>query len=324
MIAKVLTGKSFGGCVRYLLEREQAKVIDAVGVRDYDVKSIIDDLNAQRKLRPTLGNAVGHTVLSWSSEDSGKLTVEKMAEHAREYMAKMGIKDTQYLTVLHTDKLHPHVHIVYNRVDNIGKTINNYNHWQKSHKVCREMTERYSYHFGKGKEQMNRQALRGNDKLRYEIYDVLKATLQQATSWKQLKKLLHAKGIAIHYKYRSGTNEIQGISFEKDGVRFKGSDIDRQYSYGNINNQLNGNRQQMAETPSAGRSLADEIRDILREQDTSQHAQQPDEASQFTDLLGTLLDGVQIYNDPDPVGDAEKHRRKRKKREAEQSRGMRR
>ena len=319
MIAKVITGKSFGGCARYLLEREQAKVIDAVGIRDYDGKSIIADLNAQRKLRPTLGNAVGHTVLSWSNEDSGKLTVEKMAEHAREYMAKMGIKDTQYLTVLHTDKQHPHIHLVYNRVDNNGKTIDNYNHWQKSHKVCREMTERYGYHFGKGKEQVNRQALRGNDRLRYAIHDALKAALQQAASWQQLENMLAKSSINILYKYRSGTKEVQGISLEKENVKFKGSEIDWQFSYGKIDRQLNENRQQMAESPSVGRSLADQIREILQPPVT---AQQPDGASQFTDLLGTLLDGVQIYNEPDPVGDAEKRRRKRKKQEAEQSRGI--
>lgn len=60
MIAKLIVGKSFGGCVRYLLEREQSKVLDSAGVRDYDSKTIIADLNAQRKLRPQLGNAVGH------------------------------------------------------------------------------------------------------------------------------------------------------------------------------------------------------------------------------------------------------------------------
>ncbi|MCT1526116.1 relaxase/mobilization nuclease domain-containing protein [Sphingobacterium hotanense] len=319
MIAKVITGKSFGGCVRYLLEKEKAKVIDGVGVRDYDVKSIIADLNAQRKLRPTLGNAVGHTVLSWSKEDSSKLTEEKMAAHAREYMERMGIRDTQYLTVLHMDRQHPHVHIVYNRVDNSGKTIDNYNHWKKSYKVCREMTERHGYHIAKGKDRVNRQSLRGNDKLRYEIYDNLKAALQKAASWKQLEDHLSAKGIAIHYKYRSGTNEVQGILFEKDSVKFKGSEIDRSFSYGNINSRLNENLQTIENTPT----LAGQIREILSWGQQEEH--QPTRSTtehHGQGLFDILLDGVQIYNDPNPVGDAEKRRRKRKKQEVEQSRGI--
>lgn len=318
MIAKVITGKSFGGCVRYLLEREKAAVIDAVGIRDYDVKSIISDLDAQRKLRPSLGNAVGHTVLSWSKEDGSKLTIEKMAAHAREYLQKMDIRDTQYLTVLHTDRAHPHVHIVYNRVDNNGKTIDNYNHWQKSHKVCREMTERYGYHIAKGKEQVNRQSLRGNDKLRYAIYDALKAALHKTASWKQLENQLSAKGINILYKYRSGTKEVQGISFEKDGVKFKGSDIDRQFSYGKIDRLLNENRQNMEHAPS----LAQQIREILISQREEYQPAQSATGHHGAGLLDILLDGTPVYNEPDPVGDAEKRRRKRKKQEAEQSRGI--
>lgn len=57
MVAKLIVGKSFGGCIRYLLEREQSKVLDSAGVRDYSIKAIIADFNAQRKIRPQLGNA---------------------------------------------------------------------------------------------------------------------------------------------------------------------------------------------------------------------------------------------------------------------------
>lgn len=112
--------------------------------------------------------------------------------------------------MLHTDRNHPHVHIVYNCVDNSGSTIDNYNLWEKHHRVCREMTERYGYHMGKVKERVNRQALRGKEKVRYAIYDALKQAAAKATSWRQLEALLAAKGIGLRYKYRSGTSEVQG------------------------------------------------------------------------------------------------------------------
>ncbi|WP_341831307.1 relaxase/mobilization nuclease domain-containing protein [Sphingobacterium thalpophilum] len=318
MIAKVITGKSFGGCVRYLLEREQSAVLDSAGVRDYDIKAIIADLNAQRKMRPQLGNAVGHTVLSWSNEDRAKLTVEKMAEHAREYMEKMGIMNTQYVTVLHSDKKHPHLHIVYNRVDNDGKTIGNFNHWHKSRKICREMTERYGYHLGKGKAQVNRQALRGNDKLRYAIHDAIKSVMAKATTWKQVETVLARQGIGIHYKYRSGTNEVQGISFEKDGVKFKGSAIDRKYSFASMEKQLSENRgTEISQSVTDNRPLAEQIREILQQPQQS-HTYEP----QGWGLLDALLD---TFTPPEPesMSDAERRRRKRKKQEA-QSRGIKR
>lgn len=314
MIAKVITGKSFGGCVRYLLEREKSFVLDSAGVRDYEVKATIADLNAQRKMRPQLGNAVGHTVLSWSNEDGDKLTIEKMAEHAREYMEKMGIKNTQYLTVLHSDKKHPHLHIVYNRVDNEGKTIGNFNHWHKSRKICREMTERYGYHLGKDKAKVNRQALRGNDKLRYAIHDTLKSIMAKANTWKQVETMLARQGIAIHYKYRSGTNEVQGISFEKDGVKFKGSAIDRKFSFAGMEKQLSENRA-MGMTHSATEipTLADQIREVLQPQEQHFEAYETGMG-----LLGDLLNmPASIEPEPDPTW-----RRKKKKPEEEKSRGI--
>lgn len=318
MIAKLIVGKSFGGCVRYLLEREQSKVLDSAGVRDYDTKTIIADLNAQRKMRPQLGNAVGHTVLSWSNEDRAKLTLEKMEQHAREYMEKMGIKNTQYVTVLHSDKEHPHLHIVYNRVDNDGKTIGNFNHWHKSRKLCREMTERYSYHLGKGK--VNRQALKGNDRLRYAIHDALKSVMAKATSWKQVETMLAKQDIGIHYKYRSGTNEVQGISFEKDSVKFKGSAIDRKFSFANMEKQLNENRAMEATQPiTDSRPLAEQIGEILQQpQEQRSQTYEP----QGLGLLGDLLNmPASIEPEPESMSDAERRRRKRKKQEA-QSRGI--
>ncbi|SEL30768.1 relaxase/mobilization nuclease domain-containing protein [Parapedobacter koreensis] len=321
MIGKQLTGKNFGRCIRYLLEKEQSAVLDAHGVRNYDTKAIIDDFNAQRKLRPSLGKAVGHAVLSWSNEDRPKLTVEKMAAHAREYMEKMGITDTQYLTVLHTDRDHPHLHIVYNRVDNSGNTVSNYNLWEKNRKVCREMTERYGYHMGKGKEQVNRQALRGKEQVRYAIYDSLKLAAPKATSWPQLEKLLAKQGVTIQYKYRSGTDEVQGISFEKDGVKFKGSAIDRKFSFASLDRQLANNQGMGLNTGSMGhrQTLADQIRDML---DTHQERGHSHEPSHGLGLLDILLQPVEIVPEPEPMADAEKRRRKRKAQEAEQSRGI--
>ena len=64
MIGKVITGKSFGGCVRYVLEKENAVILDAAGVRVQHASQIINDFNLQRKFNPDLGKAVGHIVLS--------------------------------------------------------------------------------------------------------------------------------------------------------------------------------------------------------------------------------------------------------------------
>lgn len=241
MIGKPITGRSFGGCIRYVVDRKEADIIAAKGVRMQNAASIIQDFNIQRKTRPGLGKAVGHIVLSWSKEDVKKLTSDNMIERAKEYMEKMNIRVTQFVIVRHTDRNHPNIHIIYNRVDNKAKTISDNNSYVRNIKVCKEMTLQHGYHLGKGKDLVNRLALKGKEKLRYQLYDAIKSVVKQSASWKEVENGLQSKGIQIAYKMRIGTDDVQGISFEKDGFKMKGSAVDRSFSYGNLDAQLRSN-----------------------------------------------------------------------------------
>ncbi|MBS1529127.1 MAG: relaxase/mobilization nuclease domain-containing protein [Bacteroidetes bacterium] len=202
----------------------------------------------QRKLNPGLGQAVGHIALTWSPNDVVLLTNEIMVERAQEYMDKMKIGNTQYIMARHTDRQHPHLHIVYNRVDNNGKTISDQFQKQRNIKVCKELTQKYGYYIAAGKEQVNRQRLTGTDKIKYELYDDITKALQQAQSWEQLERDLLARCVTLQYKYKSGTQEVQGVSFCKWDVKFKGSKIDRSLSYGRISERLSLNKLSAAQS----------------------------------------------------------------------------
>jgi hypothetical protein len=322
MMGKPITGRSFGGCIRYVVDRQEAKILFAEGVRMQNAGTLIQDFNLQRKMRPELGKAVGHLVLSWSKEDLSKLSDEVMVERAREYMEKVGIRNTQYVVVRHNDKAHPHLHLIYNRVDNNGKTISDKNSFAKNVKACKEITLQYGYHLGEGKELVNRQALRGKEKTRYQLYDAIKAAVRQSVNWQELEAALKKQGIAIAYKFRSGSQEVQGISFEKDGIKMKGSAIDRGLSFIKINAQLDRNLkvQQYHEARQAHQpSLAGQLREAIRESVQAEYRHSPDGGK---GLLQILLEPQFVAAAPDPIGDADKARRKRKKLEAEQSQGI--
>lgn len=104
-----------------------------------------------------------------------------MAQIAREYMERMGIRNTQFIIVRHTDQAHPHCHIVYNRVGNDGQTISDKNIKIRNGKVCKELTAKYGLYYPKGKEQVRRERLRraGQDQVRHlRRYPGLSARLQ--------------------------------------------------------------------------------------------------------------------------------------------------
>jgi hypothetical protein len=319
MMGKPITGRSFGGCIRYVVDRQEAKILFAEGVRMQNAGTLTQDFNLQRKMRPELGKAVGHLVLSWSKEDLSKLSDSLIVERAKEYMKKVGIRNTQYVIVWHSDKAHPHLHLIYNRVDNDGKTISDENNFAKNVKACKELTLQYGYHLGEGKELVNRQALRGKEKTRYQLYDAIKAVVRQSVNWQEPEAALKTQGIAIAYKFRSGTKEVQGISFEKDGIKMKGSAIDRSLSFAKIDAQLNRNLkvQQYHGARQANQpSLTSQLREAIRESVQAEHRHSLDGGK---GLLQILLEPQFVAAAPDPMGDADAARRKRKKREAEQS-----
>ncbi|MDB5138181.1 MAG: Relaxase [Mucilaginibacter sp.] len=318
-MGKPITGRSFGGCIRYVVDKQEAKILAAEGVRMHNASTLINDFNLQRKMRPELGKAVGHLVLSWSKEDLAKLSDDIMVERAKEYMEKVGIRDTQFVVVRHSDREHPHLHLIYNRVDNNGKTISDKNNFAKNVKACKEITLKYGYHMGEGKEQVNRKALKGKEKIRYELYDAIKAAMKTATTWKELEAALAKEGIKIAYKFRSGTSEVQGVSFEKGDIKIKGSAIDRVLSYAQIDTTLIRNQQ--VEQYHAARqanepSLASQLREAIRQSVQAEYRHSPDSGK---GLLQILLEPQFVAAAPDPMGDADIARRKRKKHEAEHS-----
>ena len=80
--------------------------------------------------------------------------------------------------------------------------------------------------------------LRSHDRLKYEIYHAVKDTLKTARNWTELQNGLMSKQIGLKFKYKGQTDAIQGVSFIKDNTTFKGSEVDRSFSFANIDRQL--------------------------------------------------------------------------------------
>ena len=234
MIGKIKKGSGFKGCVNYVLGKEQAALLHAEGVLAESNRDIIRSFILQAGMNPDLKKPVGHIALSYSPVDAPKLTDEKMEQLAQEYMREMKITDTQYIIVRHQDREHPHVHIVFNRIDNNGKTISDRNDMYRNEQVCKKLKAKHGLYFAKGKEHVKQHRLREPDKSKYEIYNAIKNEIGKSRNWQQLQTRLAEKGIGIHFKYRGQAGEVQGVSFSKGEYTFKGSEIDRSFSFSKL------------------------------------------------------------------------------------------
>jgi hypothetical protein len=235
MISKVIIGKTFSGACRYVCkDQRRAVVLDAEGVRSYDWKLMSEDFERQHSLRPALSKAVFHGILSFYPGE--KIMDEKMVKIGREYLQKMNVADTQFSITKHIDKNHSHLHIIANLVNNKGETIKDNWIGLRGKKIAQELTTKYGLKeaISKDLSVTHLEQLNEKEANRYIIYQAILEMIPQSRSLDNLKEKLAVKNIETLYKYKGQTKELQGISFRIGDFKYKGSEIDRQFSLKNL------------------------------------------------------------------------------------------
>ena len=266
MIAKNIKGKSFKGCVNYVMN-DTAELLEAEGVFTNNAKDMIRSFAMQRSGRKEIVQPVGHIPISFAPEDRARMTNDFMVQLAKEYMQEMGIKNTQYIIIRHHNTDNEHLHIVYNRINNDLKLISVNNDYKRNIKVCKELKDKYNLTYGKGKDNVKREKLDNPDKVKYYIHDAIKSVLSTCKHPADLRFALKKFGIEIDYKFKRTTNDIEGVSFRYDNIAFKGSEIDRKFSFGNLKKAFKRNIEEMKQR---GR---EELLQQQTEQQTKQEAE---------------------------------------------------
>ena len=239
MIGKLKKGASFGGCVRYVTGKDEAKILASDGVLLGTNTEMVQSFELQRQLNPRIKKPVGHIALSFKPEDKPRLTDEFMAKIALEYMRMMGITDTQFIIVRHHNTDNPHCHIVYNRINNDGKLISDRNDYRRNEQVTKALKSRYGLTYGTDKSKTNTRKLRNAERAKYEIHNAVKDALKVADSWQKFKNELAKRGVHLEFVYKDKERtKVQGIRFSKDGYSFKGTQISRDYSFGKLNTRF--------------------------------------------------------------------------------------
>ena len=249
MIGKIKKGKSFGGCIRYVMGKDNAEIIASDGVLLGNIREITDSFNYQRMLNPKIKQPVGYIALSFKPEDKPILTNELMAKIAMEYMDLMEIKDAQFILVRHNNTDNPHCHLVYNRIGYEGKVISSQGDYKRNEIATKTLKDKYGLTYAEDKSKTKMEKLRSAEQVKYEIHNAVKNALRHSTTWKQFNNRLAEQGIKLEFVKRSrnikSVNDIQGIRFTKDGLTFKASQISRDFSFARLNALLSWN---MSET----------------------------------------------------------------------------
>ena len=104
MIAKILAKGAAADIVGYVMREFHDKekytadtwrVIDSEGILGNDYRRIVDSFDIGASLNKRISKPIGHISVSFDKADLPRLTDDFMVQLAKEYMERMGIRDTQ-------------------------------------------------------------------------------------------------------------------------------------------------------------------------------------------------------------------------------------
>jgi hypothetical protein len=237
MISKVIIGGgSFSGICKYVCGDEtRAEVISSNGVRDYNHKASAIDFDFICSQKPGRNKNIFHGILSFPKHE--KPSNQLLKQLATEYINELGFSNSPYLVVTHNEKAHFHAHIISSFTQINGAIVERGWIGLRGKKASQRITKKYSLTPAVRKDisQTNLQSLNKQESLKYNLYGIISNTLKVCKDYNQFQALLDNKGVEIKLKYkRESATDVQGISFRYKGFSFKGSSVDRNFSYSKL------------------------------------------------------------------------------------------
>lgn len=237
MISKVKCGaiKAFNACCKYLFkEGKDVEIVSSQGVR-HNPELMASDFITYCMQQPNKSKSVMfHGILSFPIDEKISSLVAHQISTA--YLSKLGFKSSAHCVVSHSEKKHFHLHCLSSFTDMYGQKVDDSWIGLRAKKIAQELTKEYNLipAIKKDYTKTNFKNLRKDDKEKYRLHAIISNVLKISHSIDQFEDLLKLKNIEIQYKLKRGSNEIQGISFKSGEFCFKGSEIDRQFSYQNL------------------------------------------------------------------------------------------
>jgi hypothetical protein len=246
MIAKAVKGRGFRGVLNYDLNEEKGEILDT-NMAGTNARELAQEFGAIRKLRPNLNKAVLHVSLSAAVGEH--LTNEQWREIGHKYLKGMDLDNNQFVMTRHTDTDHEHIHIIANRIQFNGDVTSDSNDYRRQEVIMREIERDYGLQSVAPSADAGRRApSKGLIELEKRTGEIsaktqLQTIIDKATADKPpflaFVNRLHSAEVSILPSGKTGTP--QGISFELDGIAFKGSDMGKSYAWKQLQSHIDYN-----------------------------------------------------------------------------------
>ena len=198
MFAKITTGSLAAGLINYMdnVKEKDARILIAKGLCTASHEAICASFEIQASRNHTISEKMLHIALAFSEKDSHRTKSDEfMTAFALDYLKRMGWDKTQLIIIRHDDHDYDHIHMALNIIGDDGKPLDMKFYKTRSQRICYKMTKEYGLYFAKDKKNVNRSALKGKDKLKYQVADAAMPLLGKCKSLKEFREALAKKGI---------------------------------------------------------------------------------------------------------------------------------
>ena len=257
MIGKQTKGRGFRKLLDYLESREDAKLIGG-NMSGRNARELAREFKLSRQLNSDADRVVYHVSLSAAKGD--KLDDEKWSEIGDRYMKEMGFDANQFVIFRHHNTDDDHIHIAASRIRmDTGLVVHDSWDYIRSEKVLRQIEQDYDLVQVQGsKEKLNRTPSTGQiRRIRREqeefsqgqrdsppqrtIKESVQQTIDRARVDSPQMPTLILRLQQANVSVRTGftrNGKSKGISYEKDGQAFSGTQLGAAYTFPGLQKHL--------------------------------------------------------------------------------------
>ena len=249
MIAKAKSIAHTSQAISYGAKKHKAEELDRYLVTGTNPKDIAREFKIFQNLNDRCKKNTFSVVISPAIEDSKKLSSSDFRKITKEFITELGLENHPYISYLHKDKSHHHIHAYICRINENGKAKPDNFIGKKAQNAAEKIANKYNLISARQLQLENEESLKETIKNAHE--QVLK---QKPESINQYAEMMKQLNIILLLKY-SNDLKLVGIRFKVGKNSLKGSAVDKKLSARNLEKSLYSYKKQKIQFKNKGLKL---------------------------------------------------------------------
>lgn len=228
MIGKAKSISHVSNAINYAKNKKGAVEINRHNVAGETGREIAKEFRVFQNLNARCERNSLSVVLSPSIPDGIKLTHADFAKLTDDFLERMKLKEQQYISFLHSDRDHRHLHIFVNRIDSNGKAYKDHFISKKAQRIAESIAKEWGFTTAKEIQQQK------EDRLSNQINNAHEKILpQRPRNIFEYAEQMNLFGIQMQLK-QAPDGKVVGIKFRIGEESIKASSIHRSFSAANL------------------------------------------------------------------------------------------